>query len=215
MQTTSREIYTFAAYPRPRYLVSTPSSLDIITTIPPLCALSVEITYLTNEVRRSPSALPPITPIVLGNWLAYTCDIDIDKRGSALTIRSTLCLRIPFSPHRFFLLNSLPFPIPHLFPTSDMSHQPGSSHLQVLFRTALQDYEKQTGIELDKHPLAEQLQSCDSVESVTALLCEQTQAFSEFRGKDKALKPLKNAVLALYKLSEVADFGRSIGLVRP
>ena len=96
-----------------------------------------------------------------------------------------------------------------------MSHQSGSSHLQVLFETALKDYEKQTGIALDKHPLAEQLQSCDSVESVTAILCEQTQAFSEFRGKDKILKPLKNAVSALYKLSAAADFGRSIGLVRP
>ena len=96
-----------------------------------------------------------------------------------------------------------------------MSHQSGSSHLQVLFETALKDYEKQTGIALDKHPLAEQLQSCGSVESVIAVLCEQTQAFSEFQGKDKILKPLKNAVSALYKLSAAADFGRSIGLVRP
>ena len=98
-----------------------------------------------------------------------------------------------------------------------MNHQSGSesSHLQVLFEAALKDYEKQTGISLDKHPLAEQLQACDSAESVTAILCEQTQAFSEFRGKDKILKPLKNAVSALYKLSAAADFGRSIGLVRP
>ena len=39
-----------------------------------------------------------------------------------------------------------------------MSNQSGSPHLQVLFETALQDYEKQTGIALDKHPLAEKLQ---------------------------------------------------------
>jgi hypothetical protein len=95
-----------------------------------------------------------------------------------------------------------------------MSDQSGSSHLQVLLETALRDYEKQTGIALDKHPLGEQLQNCDSVDSVTALLCEQTQAFSEFRGRDKVLKPLKNTVSVLYKLSAAADFGRSIGLVR-
>ena len=96
-----------------------------------------------------------------------------------------------------------------------MSNQSGSSHLQVLLETALQDYEKQTGIALDKHPLAEKLQNCDSVESVTTVLCEQARSFGEFRGKDKVLKPLKNAVSALYKLSAAADFGRSIGPVRP
>ena len=32
----------------------------------------------------------------------------------------------------------------------------------------LMDYGKQTGIALAKHPLTEQLQGCDSVESVTA-----------------------------------------------
>ena len=96
-----------------------------------------------------------------------------------------------------------------------MSDQSASSHLQVLFEAALQDYEKQTGIALAKHPLADKLQNCDSVESVTAVLHEQTQAFSEFRGKDKVLKPLKNAVSVLCKLSATADFGRDIGLVRP
>ena len=77
----------------------------------------------------------------------------------------------------------------------------------------MQDYEKQTGIVLAKHPLAVQLQNCDSVESVTAVLREQTQAFSEFRGKDKILKLLKNTVSFLHKLSAAADLGHSISLV--
>jgi hypothetical protein len=98
-----------------------------------------------------------------------------------------------------------------------MSDQSGPSrlHWQVLFEAALQDYEKKTGIVLAKHPLAEQIQGCDSVESITAVLCEQTQAFSDFRGRDKILKPLKNAVSALHKLSATADLGQAIGLVRP
>ena len=96
-----------------------------------------------------------------------------------------------------------------------MSDPSGSSRLQVLFEAALRDYETQTGIALADHPLAEQLQSCDSVDSVTAVLREQTQAFSEFRGKDKVLRPLKNAVSVLSKLSSAANFGRDIGLVRP
>jgi hypothetical protein len=72
-----------------------------------------------------------------------------------------------------------------------MTDQSASSHLQVLFEAALQDYEKKTGIALAEHPLADRLQNCDSVESVTAVLHEQTQAFSEFWGKDKVLKPSK------------------------
>jgi hypothetical protein len=90
-----------------------------------------------------------------------------------------------------------------------------SSRLQVLFEAALQDYEKQTGIALANHPLAEKLQNCDSVESVIAVFHEQTQAFSEFWGKDKVLKPLKTAVSVLYKLSTAADFGQPIGLHFP
>jgi hypothetical protein len=71
-----------------------------------------------------------------------------------------------------------------------MSDQPGSSRLCVLFKAVLEDYEKQTGIALAKHPLAEQLQDCDSVESVTAVFREQTQAFSDFRKRDKIMKLL-------------------------
>jgi hypothetical protein len=93
-----------------------------------------------------------------------------------------------------------------------MSDQSASSHLQVLFEAALHDYEVQTGIVLAKHPLAEKLQNCDTVESVTAVFHEQTQAFNEFRGKDKVLKPLKNVLSVLHKLSAKAD---AIGLVRP
>ena len=77
------------------------------------------------------------------------------------------------------------------------------------------DYESSTGIALDRHPLAEQLQSCDSVESITAVLREQTQAFSEFRERDKILKPLKRALSVLHTLSSAANFGQDIGLVRP
>ena len=88
-----------------------------------------------------------------------------------------------------------------------MDDQSESSRLQALFETALTDYEKKTGIALDKHPLAEQLERCDTVESVTAVLRDQTQVFSEFRDKDKVLKPLKKVLSVLHHFS-------AIGLVR-
>ena len=67
-----------------------------------------------------------------------------------------------------------------------MSDQLGSPHLRVLFEAALEDYKQQTGIrregvwsilslQLSKHPLAECLQDCNSIESVTTILREQAQ----------------------------------------
>ena len=94
-----------------------------------------------------------------------------------------------------------------------MSDQPASSHLKILFEAALQDYETQTGIALPKHPLAERLQECDSVESITAVLHEQTHAFNQFRGKEKVIKLLNNAVSVLYKLSAGAKLGEVVGVV--
>ena len=88
-----------------------------------------------------------------------------------------------------------------------MSDQSPSSHLNVLFAAALQDYERQTSIALAKHPLAELLQECDSVESITIVLHEQTQAFHEFRGKETVMKLLKNAVSILYNLSACVKLG--------
>ena len=96
-----------------------------------------------------------------------------------------------------------------------MSDQTASPHLKVLFEAALQDYERQTGIDLAKHPLAERLQECDSVASTTIIFHEQTHAFSEFRGKEKLMKSLQNAVSFLCKLSAIAKLGEVIGMVHP
>ena len=95
-----------------------------------------------------------------------------------------------------------------------MSDQPESSHLQVLFEAAVQDYKKQTGIALIKHPLVGKLRNCDSVESVTAILGEQMQSFSRSQEKDKVLRSVEKAVSVLYKFSAIANFGQDIGLVR-
>ena len=98
-----------------------------------------------------------------------------------------------------------------------MSDQSGSSHFQVLFEAAFRDYEEQTGNTLANHPLVEKLRSCDSVESVTAVLCEQTEASSEIRVKDNVLKPLKNVLSVLHKLSSTSavDFSQHFDLVSP
>ena len=96
-----------------------------------------------------------------------------------------------------------------------MTDQSGSSHLRVLFETALEDYKRQTGIELAKHPLAERLQYYNSVESITAILCEQAQDFKQFREKDKVLEPLGKVLTVLHKLPSAANFAQDVGLVCP
>ena len=89
-----------------------------------------------------------------------------------------------------------------------------SSNFDALFQSALEDYEKETGIDLVKHPLAAQLDVCDSVESVTQAFQEQAQAFYEFRGgNNKVAASIQNAVQVLHKFSSTVVPGETVGLV--
>ena len=63
-----------------------------------------------------------------------------------------------------------------------MDNESRSTHFGVLFEAALQAYEKKTDITLPDHPLAVQLHNCRSIESITAVLLGEAQAFKEFRG---------------------------------
>jgi hypothetical protein len=95
-----------------------------------------------------------------------------------------------------------------------MSHPDPSSSFQFLLGNALLDYEKQTGTKLADHPLAQQIETCDSVDSITLVLQEQAQAFREFRGDDgRVMKSLKSVVRVLHTLSTSAALAEGIGLV--
>ena len=124
------------------------------------------------------------------------------------------------SPYRYHLLSSFRLltadrfsVLSHNPSVSDMSQPSSSSSLRDLFDTALQDYEIQTGTSLVDHPFAKQLEACDSVDSITAVLQEQAQIFRKFRGDDgKIMKSLKCSIDVLYTLSVSTE---SISLVRP
>jgi hypothetical protein len=95
-----------------------------------------------------------------------------------------------------------------------MSHTSSSSPFQLLFNAALQDYANQTGTKLAEHPLAKQLDNCDSEDSITSVLQEHARKFHEFRGEDgKIMKSLKCAVHVLYTLSASTALGEGISLV--
>jgi hypothetical protein len=96
-----------------------------------------------------------------------------------------------------------------------MTDHSQSSHFQGLFERALRDYEEQTGTALAGHPLAGQLQSCNSVDSVLDILQQQAQAFTEFRGSDgRITKSLKSAVSIIHALSSSTILSDVVSMVR-
>ena len=99
-----------------------------------------------------------------------------------------------------------------------MSLSPSSSFL-ALYNSALQDYTTQTGTNLVDHPLAKQLEKCESVDSISSLLQAHVRRIREFRRDDeKIIKSLKCAVTAvhvLHTLSTSTVFGEGICLVCP
>ena len=85
----------------------------------------------------------------------------------------------------------------------------------MLFELALEEFEMKTKISLVEHPLAQELENCHSVESITAILQNQARSLGEFRGRDRIMRSIKSTVSFLYKLSSIATLGDGIGLVRP
>jgi len=95
-----------------------------------------------------------------------------------------------------------------------MTDQSGSPRIQILFESALQAYEKKTGVTLAQHPLAQQLQGSQSTQEIITILQGQVQAFDEFR-RDKIIKSIKATVSILNPLSAAASLPDAFGLVRP
>ena len=87
-----------------------------------------------------------------------------------------------------------------------------SYNFQAIFGTALNAYKKRTKQDLATHPLASQLQGCDSSKAVLTLLQDQIDQFDRSRGSNERLKKWLNpTVNVLYAFSEV--FSEGIGLV--
>ena len=95
-----------------------------------------------------------------------------------------------------------------------MSQSLSSFTFQTLFNEALQDYKDKTGTSLIHHPFAKQLETCESVSSITSILQEQAQSFREFREDDgKLIKTLNSSVDVLCAPSISSALNEAIGLV--
>ena len=95
-----------------------------------------------------------------------------------------------------------------------MSQPSSLSNFRVLFDAALQDYKDKTGNTLTDHPIAKQLETCESVDSITAILQEQARSFREFREDGgKLMKALNSSVDILSTPSISSALNEAIGLV--
>ena len=85
---------------------------------------------------------------------------------------------------------------------TDTSAFPSSPYtLQSVFDAALEAYEKKTKSKLLIHPLAAQIQSCDSATAIYSVLHNLIQKFDRRRSSDERfsnwLKPTVNVLFAL------------------
>jgi hypothetical protein len=87
-----------------------------------------------------------------------------------------------------------------------------SLRFQAIFHAAVKTYQKQTKNDLIAHPLASQLQSCDSTSAIIAILQDQVQEFDKSRSGDERLtKWLSPTVNVLTAFSATVAGG--VGLV--
>ena len=130
---------------------------------------------------------------------------------------------VPVTPHieqqlDIVLSTSRPFLSSLLLAASTMSStfqvaaSSSSPNFQLIFSAALKAYEKQTKRDLLAHPLASQLQTCDSIGSILAVLKGQVDDLDHARKSDerltKWLNPTVNVLLAFS-----ATLGEGISLV--
>ncbi|KAH8985141.1 hypothetical protein EDB92DRAFT_1950166 [Lactarius akahatsu] len=95
-----------------------------------------------------------------------------------------------------------------------LSTATSSTDFGTIFGAALEAYKKQTKKDIAFHPLAVQLQSCDSPNAILSVLQAQVQAFDQSQITDEKLtKWLDPTVNVLYAFS--ATLGEGVGLTFP
>jgi hypothetical protein len=104
----------------------------------------------------------------------------------------------------------------NIFSSALMSHsQPtasSSSNFQLIINNALEAYKKRTKSDLLAHPLAPQLQACDSPGAILAVLQQQVQGLDQSGTDDRWTKWLDPTVNVLFAFS--VTLGTGIGMVR-
>ena len=84
-----------------------------------------------------------------------------------------------------------------------------SSHFRLIL-DALDDYAKETGIDLTKNPFSTNLQGCNSPDDILQLIRDKAKAFKEFReGNRRLINWLKPVVKVVHAFSGTLGQGIS------
>ena len=115
------------------------------------------------------------------------------------------------SPSPTILLSSSQFLVPplmsHTYPTSA-----SSSNFELIFDNALKTYKQRTNKDLLTHPLAGQLERCNSASGILAVLQEQVQELNQSQRKNETwTRWLDPTVKVLHAFSET--LGKGVTLV--
>ena len=87
-----------------------------------------------------------------------------------------------------------------------------SPNFQLIFNNALKEYERRTKRDLLAHPLAVQLQACDSPSAILTIINQQVQGLHQSQRADERLtKWLNPTINVLCAFS--ATLGQGVGLV--
>jgi hypothetical protein len=83
-----------------------------------------------------------------------------------------------------------------------MTSAPSASSFDAILNAAFAKYANETGNDLRNHPLASEIGSCDSAESILALFQTKAKEFDDFRNSDsKLIKWIQPVVINLHALS--------------
>jgi len=85
-----------------------------------------------------------------------------------------------------------------------MSSTANSYNFQSIFDATLDDYARQTGIDLATHPSAQILQNCNSADAILDLLGDKARQFKAYRdGNRKLINCMKPIVQVLHTVSDI------------
>jgi hypothetical protein len=100
-------------------------------------------------------------------------------------------------------------------PQTPTTASSSSSNFQLMINNALNKYKQRTKNDLREHPLAAQLQSCNSPSAILVVLQEQVQGLDPSRSTDERwTKWLDPTVNVLYTFSSVLGSGVSLVCLR-
>ena len=98
----------------------------------------------------------------------------------------------------------------HAHPTASSSSS-SSANFQLIINNALDKYKERTKNDLIQHPLATQIQSCDSPSAILAVLHQQVQDLYQPRSSDERWSRwLDPTVNVIYVLSSTLAAGVSL-----